>query len=431
MNLEEFLEVESPHVDGSEPVDLRALDYVAGYDDHLMCPICHCPFVCPVRLQCDHVFCQSCLNTAITTIGASPDDFKCPNCRAPAREIALTVPRLLVNMCNEIEVKCPFSTEGCDETMPRGHVQTHVDKYCGYRPVDCPDPECNRKTLKKDLHPDKKCMHKLHRCPNCGEEVMEQDLEITVVRRELDEHVGACTKAILPCAASKYGCPVKVKRTDLRSHETSCPLTALGPYLEAQTSRIDSLELTVRHLQQRNEVFEDAFASIRSTLFEASPGRSRSSRSFNPSSENNQPTPPPESPTENLSNLHSANADANATTYLLSLHESLREEVAQLSRAITDLDARASMTIMNECLRINEDMAHTNAALNSIRMQIQWLMNPRLHYQAQRTADMPTSDGNESRPSQISSPAPGPSSVGAHSLRPRRLSDTGREGTKL
>jgi hypothetical protein len=44
-------------------------------------------------------------------------------------------------------------------------------------------------------------------------------------------------------------------------------------------------------------------------------------------------------------------------SYLLSLHEALREEVAGLSLALTDLDGRASMAVMNESHRIKEDMA--------------------------------------------------------------------------
>lgn len=178
MNLEEFLEMELSSLKQDELVDLRALEYVSSYDDHLMCPICHCPFVRPVRLQCDHVFCQKCLNTAITSTGVDPEDFKCPSCRAPARDVFLDVPRLLVNMCGEIQVKCPFSEEGCKEIVPRGHVQTHVNKYCSYRLMDCPDPLCEKKTRKKDLHSDHKCMHELCRCSRCDGEVMEQDLEV-------------------------------------------------------------------------------------------------------------------------------------------------------------------------------------------------------------------------------------------------------------
>ncbi|KAF9882934.1 hypothetical protein FE257_004869 [Aspergillus nanangensis] len=437
MNFEELCAMEAAY-DRDEIVDLRSLDYVSSYDDHLMCPICHCPFIRPVRLQCDHVFCQKCLNSAITSCAGGRDEFTCPSCRSPTRDLYLHVPRLLINMCDDIRVKCPFSAEGCTEIIPRGHVQSHVEKYCGYRLVHCPSLVCDKKTRKKDLNADKRCMHELHQCSRCEEEVMEQDYEehvqelcpslkttcpdchTTVFRKALREHIETCPEAIHCCAASKYGCPVKVKRAELSTHEKSCPLITMGPYFEAQNSRLDSMELTVRHLQQRNELFEDGLAGIRSTLLEST--RAMTGRTVT--------DPGPSNPPDDSSQADSANAaSSNATTYLLSLHESLREEVGQLSHAVTDLDARASMAIMNECLRIKEDMAHTNAAVGSIRMQVQWLMNPRLHQQPQR-AGMRNGNGNSESAAAGSSSA-GPSGPSPGLLRPRRLSDGGREGTKL
>jgi hypothetical protein len=194
------------------------------------------------------------------------------------------------------------------------------------------------------------------------------------------------------------------------------------------------MELTIRHLQQRNEIFEDGLSSIRATLVESS--RAISGR--NPDipvelSSRATRTDPPESANEQFDS--SSTFSSNATTYLLALHESLREEVGQLSHAISDLDARASMAIMNECLRLKEDMAHTNAAVSSIRMQVQWLMNPRIH-QSQRTGVRTNSgnNDNETRTGQLGSSTSGPSNASGPSpvfLRPRRLSDSGREGTKL
>lgn len=246
-------------------------------------------------------------------------------------------------------------------------------------------------------------------------------------RKALREHIETCPEAIHSCTASKFGCPVKVKRADLSTHEQSCPLISMGPYFEAQNARLDSMELTIRHLQQRNEIFEDGIANIRSTLVESTralPGRSGEAG----------PSNPPENDQSQVDNSNVLSTPA--TTYLLSLHESLREEVGQLSHAITDLDARASMAIMNECLRIKEDMAHTNAAVGSIRMQVQWLMNPRLHQQPQR-AGMRANNGsssNDNNNASEGSAVAGPSNATGPSpgfLRPRRLSDGGREGTKL
>jgi hypothetical protein len=255
-----------------------------------------------------------------------------------------------------------------------------------------------------------------------------------VFRNALSEHIETCPEAIHPCKASKYGCTAKFKRADLSVHERTCPLITMGPYIEAQNSRIDALDMALRQVRQRNEILEDGIANIRSTLVETarfipnnSEGRHSPSRRHGRSrSRSTSQTGGSDSGIGRSSNLSST----TATTYLLSLHESLREEVSQLTHAITDLDARASMAIMNENLRIKEDMAHTNAAVNSIRMQIHWLMNPRVH-QGLRPGSGPSagSAAGDSRTGAagLRSASSGPSS----SMGPRRLSDGGREGTKL
>ncbi|KAH8696434.1 putative TRAF-like signal transducer [Talaromyces proteolyticus] len=172
------LESMDPNRGVEEVVDLRALEYVSKYDEHLMCPICHCPFVRPLRLQCDHVFCQKCLNDAITSANSDPRNFRCPSCRSRASEIFGNVPRILINMCDDVQVRCPYSGEGCKEVMSRGHVQLHVDKHCDYRLLECPSLTCTQKTRKKNMTAERKCMHMVLRCEACEEGVMEQDLEV-------------------------------------------------------------------------------------------------------------------------------------------------------------------------------------------------------------------------------------------------------------
>jgi len=428
--------------DVEELVDLRTLDYVSRYDEHLMYPICHCAFIKPVRLQCDHVFCQKCLDSAIALFDTGPQDFPCPTCRAPTNGIFMNVPRLLLNMCDDIRVKCPFSEEGCKEILPRGHVQSHVDKYCEYQPMDCPELACDKKTRKKNMNPDRKCLHGLTRCGTCEEDVMEQDLEdhtrelcpslrttcpncaASVFRNSLKEHIDACLEAVHPCSASKFGCAAKLKLADLPSHEQNCPLITMGPFFEAQNSRIDSLDMTIRHLRQRNEILEEVVSNIRSTLVDTArllPDDQPVSPTH-PRSRSPLQTGASDTSVDRPSSMFSS----SAMTYLLSLHETLREEVSDLSLALTDLDARASIAVINESLRIKDDMAHTNATVNSIRMQLHWLMNPRLHEGQSAASAGPGATGG-TRTLGLASPNAGSSD--AHPTR--GLSDSGREGTKL
>ncbi|EEQ91031.2 TRAF-type zinc finger protein [Blastomyces dermatitidis ER-3] len=472
---DEFLEPDSI-------VDLRALEYVSTYDGHLMCPICHCPFIRPIRLKCDHIFCQKCLNSCITSspshIPLSPpsDNFACPSCRTPTMATFMKVPRIIISMCDDLCVKCPFAGQGCEEIIQRGHVQAHVDKYCDYRLMRCPEPKCNYMTRKKDLDPDRRCLHELRTCDDCEESVMERDFEVhkkelcsslktectdchTIVRRsELPKHLETCLEVERTCCAAKFGCPEKFKIEELTQHEQACTLAKLGPYLEAQASRMESMESTIKQLRQRNEILEDCVASIRSTLAQVSPLqaspqsevspiiRSDSPVSLSlehlnissPNASNNPTTEPTSDVTPPFQESVTSPPPSNTTTYLLSIHESLREDVTQLSNAISDIDARVNMSVMNESIRLRDEMAHISAGVNAIRMQVHWLMNPRLH-QNQRTvnasATTTSSTSDTSRNmggvATVAGQSGNPSSPPAPIQRGRRLSDGSREGTKL
>jgi len=147
--------------------------------------------------------------------------------------------------------------------------------------------------------------------------------------------------------------------------------------------------------------------------------------------------------------------------HLLALHESLRtnvttleHDISNMSNAISDLDARTSMQLMNETLRIKEDLAHTNAALFSTRAQVQWLLNrervgqqqqammrgrtPSTQPQGQNVSQSTRSsisEGNDPSAQQSNSePHPSASSLGQSPVfRPqnRRLSGGSQERVKL
>ncbi|KAL1957399.1 hypothetical protein VTO42DRAFT_6079 [Malbranchea cinnamomea] len=445
----------------SSVVDLRSLEIVSDYSGHLMCAVCHCPFIRPIRLRCDHIFCQTCLDDCIrsaqtlTSFSPPSDNFLCPTCRTPTNASFQTVPRLVMAMCDEIVVKCPFAKEGCEETIQRGHVQAHVDKHCDYRLVRCPDTSCDKKIRKRDLDADGKCLHTLCQCQRCGESVMQleyqshttetcpklatscPDCEASLTRQDLSRHMEECPRATKPCQGAAYGCQVRLGRSEIEDHQKSCTFATLRPYLEGQSSRIASMDLTIRQLRQRNEILEEGIASIRSSLAQMTPRPLSETPADISTLTRNDAAPVIRDPPNEAASLEQDASNntpsSSTTTYLLAIHESLREEVARLSSALNDVDARASMSIMNENLRIREDMAHINAAINTVRMQVHMLMNLRFH-QGQRTeparATQAPSSGdtlgvaNNAGPSRLNGPMP-------EALRGRRLSDSGREGTKL
>lgn len=68
-----------------------------------------------------------------------------------------------------------------------------------------------------------------------------------------------------------------------------------------------------------------------------------------------------------------AQSSASPTQHLLSLHESLRDEVTRIAGALHELDGRHSMLMLNENLRLKEDMAFLNAQVSGLGRQVGWL----------------------------------------------------------
>lgn len=157
------------------PVDLRAVDYVGSYDHNLMCAICHCPFVAPVRLSCEHVFCQRCVNQAFNH--QSLYSRSCPSCRRTMDLPSINpVPKILDRILDDLLVRCPLRAEGCLEEMPRCQLQDHLDKYCPFHEVDCPCKECSLTVQRKDID-ETRCLHYSVECGDCKRSIMKRDWE--------------------------------------------------------------------------------------------------------------------------------------------------------------------------------------------------------------------------------------------------------------
>ncbi len=406
-----------------DSVDLRALEYVGSYDHNLMCAICHCPFVSPVKLDCEHVFCRSCVNQAIKH--QDRDAGSCPSCRARIdHSSTTTVPKILDRILDDLLVKCPQSKEGCLEEVPRCRVEDHVLRYCAFSQVDCPSEDCLLTVRRKDTDGES-CLHHRVECEDCKQLVMKRDLEShhtlecevgrascpackgQVPVRDLEPHIDRCPDVIHPCTAATYGCDFFARRPPLDEHLKACPLAKLVPFLKMQNERLEAHEVILKQLRHKNSILETSFCAIQDTL-----GTSA-----------------------NLINTPLSGADPSdvgpfdsTAHHLLCLHESLREEVSRVSAALSENDAKASMVAMNDRLRAKEDLAHTNAAIGGMRLQLHWLMSAKLQSQ-QRVAMIRTQGSGDSPVLESSSASMDPSNGSAMPIR--RLSDSSRQVTKL
>lgn len=192
-------------------------------------------------------------------------------------------------------------------------------------------------------------------------------------------------------------------------------------------------------------VLEDGLANITNMLYPAN-SNDASYPVTDPLNPNNTdslaPTPDFDLPPASFPSVTQDNENAQAQPpfdsqvhHLLTLHDSLREEVSRIASAMTELEGRANMMVFNESTRVKDEMLRTNTAINSMRMQLHWLMSSHLHNRSNsagtssaRTAGGTTATASGSNVAQGASSRPGPSG----SLQPfRRLSDSNRQDTKL
>jgi hypothetical protein len=170
------------------PCDL----FVKPLKDELMCVICLHAVRLPLNLGCSHVFCKSCLSTAMVTKQT------CPTCQTPITEqiTQYGINTFVVGLINKKTIRCPHHLHGCKATYvigvdERNHIN-HLLNVCEYERQLC---DCGDK-----VHPSRLAAHHatdcLWACPKCNE-VMTRDLKLS--------H----TSNVLQCinfATCPYGC---------------------------------------------------------------------------------------------------------------------------------------------------------------------------------------------------------------------------------
>jgi hypothetical protein len=225
-------------------------------------------------------------------------------------------------------------------------------------------------------------------------------------------------------------------------------MATMAPHFREQQARIERSEARMEPLIRKVGILEDGLSNITNMLYPAN------------SSDASYPVTDPLDPNdadalESASDFSAApasfpqvaqdNENAQAQPpfdsqvhHLLTLHDSLREEVSRITNAMTELEGRANMMVFNESTRVKEEMLRTNTAINSMRMQLHWLMSSHLH---NRTTAAGTSSARTTGTGGTTATTTGGNvTQGAASVRPgpsgtlqpfRRLSDSTRQDTKL
>jgi hypothetical protein len=222
-------------------------------------------------------------------------------------------------------------------------------------------------------------------------------------------------------------------------------MATMAPHFREQQARIERNEARMEPLVRKVGILEDGLSNITNMLYPANsndasfpvtdPLNPNDTDSIAPTSDFNLPQASFPPVTQDNENAQAQPPFDSQVHHLLTLHDSLREEVSRITNAMTELEGRANMMVFNESTRVKEEMLRTNSAINSMRMQLHWLMSSHLHNRSNSTGNSTarTSGGTSATPSgsnvtQGASARPGPSGT----LQPfRRLSDSTRQDTKL
>ena len=114
-------------------VELKLESLVSHLEERLNCPVClEVPTSGPIH-SCPkgHLICASCFQGPTS---------RCPMCRTKMFE---TVSLLATTVIENMEHKCKYETEGCEEKLVGSKVEEHR-KSCDFRPVLCPSQSCKR-----------------------------------------------------------------------------------------------------------------------------------------------------------------------------------------------------------------------------------------------------------------------------------------------
>lgn len=418
-------------------LDLRELEYLDP-DSHLSCPICHVPFIDPVSVDCGHYFCAECLARYWETAHMPGGRRPCPTCRSNVTSSGCA-PRLIVNMCDDVQVKCPV--QGCGQIMTRSTLGSRMVSYCPEQLIECPRSDCKGKTKRKHFLQGQ-CRHRTHLECECGDLV---SLDVLEGHRRLgcSLRVSTCLHRQWPvglpdaethscepgkhCPGKDFGCDVFLNADSLEEHLKTCTIAKMAPHLKAHVTSClaplqDELLRSRQRVQGLEEGIDKMLEAIDSTMQEYKKSHpSDSARSITSQAQSNS-VPAATSDRSISSASSSSNTRAPVTEsaehqHLLALHANLRKIVEQLdmnfiqlSRRVGEVDARNSMLTMNEIVRLKEELTVTNNGLFSTRAQVQWLLS------RERTGQRPGIRGTDPPPpaSQSRTPPPDETTAGAN-----------------
>lgn len=370
-------------------LDLRELESVNENDSNLTCPICQVPFVDPIVLECDHTFCRHCLDTWMSA-GPNTDAMKCPTCRRHHFNMFKKASRLVVNMCDEVVVKCP--SNGCAEVMARNRVRKHLQTTCQEALVSCKDSACTIQVRRKVRDANEVlCLHGTHsECDQCG---------WLVETRELAKHKDSCcevpsgsnqhdSRTRPRCPGQPYGCDTTHDDADTDEHAKQCVFAKLAPTMKAQATMIRTLHDQLSSLTYKNRLLEESFDQLNKLVRHTLRPKIDHLAEISEADVEEIPRGRHHSRVEHRLIATGSGSVIDDLDYqhdhqqLLQLQDSLQHRVSSLEVILATLQqdhssttAQHDLALHNHVLGTRQELAYMQGVAHRTQTAVQWLMN--------------------------------------------------------
>ena len=198
----------------------------------------------------------------------------CPACRHTP--LAVTRNKGIDSIVDDLKVFCQHHEEGCPWTGHLCFESNHRNTKCNYEMIFC-NKGCGAGMQRKqmDTHLLKDCPRRQVKCDFCALSVIAAELkthyesclafpvecphgcELTLPRKEVEEHSSTCPEVHVPCPFAAAGCSHHVKNKDLATHVQASIMEHLS-LVFAQNIALQKKLATVGSQQEASEQAQKA-----------------------------------------------------------------------------------------------------------------------------------------------------------------------------
>lgn len=255
-------------------------EFVSNPPDELMCSIC-LSVLCDPNLTscCGNHFCQSCISRIKNK--RNP----CPLCQES--DFTVMLDKFFARRVNELKIKCPNSSQGCEWVSELGSIGKHLDSSCGFVEVTC-DYCQNEDILRHSLADHKKvCPARPYSCEYCGHRDKWEFITMVhhirckkypmecpnkcgigrIQRQQLNRHLREeCTLEEIDCEFEYAGCQVHQPRKNMTLHLSENVSSHLGMVASNFQKKLVEKDEMIDELRICNEALSRQFSVLKASV---------------------------------------------------------------------------------------------------------------------------------------------------------------------